>query len=163
MSLSQVRKEGQQLDNVVVTYAMQGEVMALAYSVRDRDGAWQQGTHTIPLAWTLCHYGGSRPWFLCPQCARRVAVLALLGRWFACRHCARLPYASQRETPLDRGYRAVRRLRHKIGVSSSLMEDVGRKPKRMHWRAWKRFRKQEAQAQQLVLRRIRARLPWAKG
>ena len=33
---------------------------------------------------TPCHYGGTRPWFRCPRCARRCAVLYMRGGWFKC-------------------------------------------------------------------------------
>ena len=54
---------------------------------------------TIALDWSKCHIGGRRPWFLCPtpDCGRRVAILYFDGV-FACRHCHRLTYPSQRET-----------------------------------------------------------------
>lgn len=62
-------------------------------------------TSTTPvyLDWTACHLGGQRPWFLCPTrgCGRRIANL-YGGAIFACRHCYRLAYPSQRETPDDR-------------------------------------------------------------
>jgi hypothetical protein len=35
-------------------------------------GSWPQ---VIPLDWTPCHFGGTRPWLRCPRCARRQAVL----------------------------------------------------------------------------------------
>jgi len=31
----------------------------------------------VPIERTRCHYGGMRPWFHCPRCQRRVAVLFL--------------------------------------------------------------------------------------
>src|SRR5262245_54892662 len=43
---------------------------------------------TVPLVWTSCHYGGNRPWFLCPggvndpACWRRVAILYDAGTYF---------------------------------------------------------------------------------
>jgi hypothetical protein len=57
------------------------------------------GEYAIGLDWTPCTYGGQRAWFLCPAagCGRRVATL-YGGAIFACRHCYRLVYPSQRET-----------------------------------------------------------------
>ena len=145
-----------------VSYTMQGNALVLSYQSRDSDGPWQPVMQAITLDWTLCHYGGSRPWFLCPQCARRVAVLALGGRFFLCRQCYRLPCASQCETPLDLGYHKVRKIREKAGASPNLMAPISDKPKGMHWRTFERIRAVEREAYVQVLHQIRAKLPWAR-
>jgi hypothetical protein len=59
----------------------------------------------VPVIRSQCAYGGSRPWFGCPRCAGRVAVLYLRGGRFACRKCQRVAYASQSEDVLDRMWR----------------------------------------------------------
>ena len=51
----------------------------------------------VELEWSECTYGGRRPWFLCPDCRERVALLYLGDGHFRCRHCLRLVYESQRE------------------------------------------------------------------
>ena len=50
----------------------------------------------LRLAWTPCNYGGSRPWFLCPGCDRRAAILYVEGGRLLCRPCLGLSYPSQR-------------------------------------------------------------------
>ena len=37
----------------------------------------EKGEYAVAIQWTPCHYGGSRPWFICPakDCGRRVAIL----------------------------------------------------------------------------------------
>lgn len=73
-------------------------------------------TYAVSLAETRCNYGGTRPWFLCPAdgCSRRVRKLYLGNRYFACRHCYRLRYASQtehrRERLERRRYKLIRRI-----------------------------------------------------
>lgn len=64
-------------------------------------------THTanIGLAYVPCPLGGTRPWFRCPNCGRRVGLLYLRHRRFACRHCQEVAYASQSEDELDRMWR----------------------------------------------------------
>jgi len=61
--------------------------------------------YDIGLQWTACQFGGRRPWFLCPgvsqsglSCSRRVRTLYLPpgARWFCCRTCWSLTYASTR-------------------------------------------------------------------
>ncbi len=47
---------------------------------------------------TPCNYGGDRPWFLCGDCGRRVALIYAKGKDFACRHCKNLTYRSCQES-----------------------------------------------------------------
>ncbi|QDL37204.1 hypothetical protein [Rhodoferax sediminis] len=54
-----------------------------------------------------CHLGGQRHWFTCPRCSKRVAVLYTPGRYFACRQCGGLGYATQKEGAGDRGQQAA--------------------------------------------------------
>ena len=56
---------------------------------------------------TPCTLGGSRPWFRCPTCSRRVAIIYGAGRLFGCRPCKSLAYASQFEDGGDRAIRPV--------------------------------------------------------
>ena len=55
----------------------------------------------VRVAWTPCHFGGRRPWFLClgRGCGRRVAKLCLPLRggasYYLCRHCHDLTYRSR--------------------------------------------------------------------
>jgi len=57
--------------------------------------------YKIPLTTTPCYFGGKRYWFICPwyankvYCGRRVGVLYLDGKYFACRHCYDLTYNSR--------------------------------------------------------------------
>ena len=102
---------------------------------------WEDIRQVIPLDWTPCHYGGQRPWFRCPGCQRRVAVLCGYDTLFLCRHCYRLPYTSQYETRLDRLYRKMRKLQDHIGGQYT------RKPKGMHWRTWERLRDEAIEAE----------------
>ena len=87
--------------------ALQPEGVVLTYRYRVGGGDWESVRQVVTLAWTPCHYGGERPWFRCPGCQRRVAVLCGDDRLFLCRHCYRLPYTSQYETRLDRLYRKL--------------------------------------------------------
>jgi hypothetical protein len=52
----------------------------------------------VYLTWTPTHFGGQRPWFICGNCGRRVAVLYGAGKYFACRHCYDLTYRSSQES-----------------------------------------------------------------
>lgn len=115
--------------------------VTLRYRNRSKGGDWQDMRYAVQLAWTACHYGGQRAWWLCPGvgCGRRVAVL-YGGKVYACRHCQRLAYPSQRETPGDRAIRRVNALRKQLGWVPGLVHGDGDKPKGMHWRTYDRVR-----------------------
>ena len=57
--------------------------------------------YKIPLTTTSCYFGGKRYWFICPwyangkYCGRKVGVLYLGNKYFACRHCYDLTYNSR--------------------------------------------------------------------
>jgi len=100
----------------------------------------------VPITWTRCHFGGSRPWFRCPvyssgsYCGRRAAKLYSAGKLFACRGCYRLAYASQHEALRHRGLGKAQKIRMRLGGSPS-MAGFPDKPKGMHWRTYDRLRR----------------------
>ena len=114
--------------------------VTLDYRQRDRGGEWQAMKYPVHLAYTACTYGGQRVWWLCPAvgCGRRVAVL-YGGSVFACRHCQRLAYKSQRETQQDRFYRRANNLRDRLGWVPGVIHGPGSKPKGMHWKTFWRL------------------------
>ena len=114
--------------------------VTLDYRNRPNGGEWQAMNYPVRLAWTACHYGGQRAWWLCPAvgCGRRVAVL-FGGPVFACRHCQRLVYKCQRETPNDRCIRRADKLRDRLGWVAGIVHGTGDKPKGMHWQTFWRM------------------------
>lgn len=114
--------------------------VTLAYRQRDRGGEWQAMNYPVRLTYTACHYGGQRAWWLCPGagCGRRVAVL-YGGSVFACRHCQKLAYKSQRETPNDRTIRRADKVRDRLGWQAGILNGNGGKPKGMHWSTFARL------------------------
>jgi len=99
----------------------------------------------VELEWTPCHYGGARPWFLCPLCSRRVALL-YSGQRFACRHCHDLAYASTRQDETERGIVKAQKIRERLGGSPNLAQPFPWKPKGMHWRTYYRLEEEAHQA-----------------
>lgn len=93
----------------------------------------------VALTTTPCALGGSRSWFLCPACGKRVAVIYGTGRLFACRQCKGLAYSSQGESAVDRAARRADRLRKKLGWELGILNGPGLKAKGMHWRTFKRL------------------------
>jgi hypothetical protein len=103
--------------------------------------------NTVRLEWTLCRFGGHRPWWLCPVagCGRRVALL-YAGRALACRTCSGLAYRSQRETTPDRAIRRADDLRKLLGWKPGIAHPSGEKPKGMQWRTFWRLRERHDEA-----------------
>jgi hypothetical protein len=112
----------------------------LNYRHRSGGGEWKDERYPVRLAWTPCHYGRARAWFVCPAvgCGRRVAIL-YGGGIFACRHCYRLAYASQREGADDRALRRADTIRRRLGWKPGILNGLGDKPKGMHWRTFERL------------------------
>ncbi len=71
-------------------------------------------------------------------CRRRVAIL-YGGVIFACRHCYRLAYPSQREADYDRLARRADKTRVRLGWEPDTLNGDGPKPKGMHWQTFERL------------------------
>ena len=103
------------------------------------DSEWQDIEQIIDLDYTACTYGGMRPWWLCPCCDRRVAILYEQGKLFACRYCCNLVYACQRENASDRAARRADSIRRRLGWKEGILNPKGWKPRGMHWRTYQRL------------------------
>ncbi|MGZ8227981.1 MAG: hypothetical protein ACXWT3_15300 [Methylococcaceae bacterium] len=116
--------------------------LRLIYSYRRNGDEWESLNYLVRLQTTSCNYGGLRYWFTCPAVGygRRVAVLYLGGKYFACRHCYRLAYKSQRETVGDRATRKADKIRDKLHWELGILNGNGWKPKGMHWKTYHRLR-----------------------
>lgn len=86
----------------------------------------------VQLSHSPCNLGGSRPWFNCPRCARRVALLYLRSGRFACRHCQRVAYSSQSEDAMGRTWLKQRKLEARLG-------EGWRRPKAMRLATYQRL------------------------
>lgn len=91
-------------------------------------------SYDVQIDRTKCNYGGSRPWFCCPRCVRRCAVLYGIARdgRFGCRRCMRLAYLSEAEDTLGRLWRKQRKLEARLGEN-------GERPKGMRVRTYTRI------------------------
>jgi hypothetical protein len=132
-----------------IGYMVGVDRMVLNYRHRPHGGDWEDVEQVIFFDRTSCNYGGSRPWFLCSRCQRRVAVLYGAGKYFLCRHCYNLTYASQQESKEDRLMRKARKIRERLGASNNLMIPVLFKPKNMHQKTFDRLRIEEDHANTL--------------
>lgn len=119
--------------------SVQAQRVTFTYRHRAGNGHWQEVHCAVPLDRTPCHYGGTRAWWLCPCCGRRVALL-YIGKLPACRHCYRLAYRSEREASHYRAARRADTIRHRLGWKPGFLSGSGPKPKGMHWRTFERLR-----------------------
>jgi hypothetical protein len=119
-----------ELDAVILTYRASNLLFREARSIEQR----------ISISWTNCHFGGRRPWFVCSvrtngrYCGRRVALLYLDGKFFACRSCYRLVYESQQEDPFIRSLKRSQKIRMRLGGSGDPFGPLPEKP----WGMWQR-------------------------
>lgn len=139
-------RDGRKVSSIDVR-AFRGAV-ELSYSVGPGGalGRKEDMRYTVPLTWTPCNFGGSRPWFLCPgmvngvACGRRVAKLYLRHRYFLCRHCHDLTYASRQQGGRIAALRSkCQRIRQKLGGSANMTEPFPKRPKGMHLRTYMRL------------------------
>jgi hypothetical protein len=92
---------------------VENDCLILCYCLTRNDKS-EKIEERVSLSWTRCNYGGERPWFRCPGCGRRVAVLILGGKLFLCRHCYRLKYCSQLERDMDRANSKIQKLKDRL-------------------------------------------------
>jgi len=114
-------EEGEEIASLGVLASAQA--VTLPYTLRWPRTDWdpEHVRYTIPVTWTPCHYGGRRPWFLCPgrNCGRRVAKLYLpldgSAKYYLCRHCYGLAYESQRQALHNRFLQKACRIKRRLG------------------------------------------------
>jgi hypothetical protein len=141
-SISQWTRDGRPAGSVGLQ--AEAQALVLVYAAKGlQDLDWTPIRERIDLATTPCQYGGERPWFVCPSCQQRRAVLYLVGDRFRCRCCHDLVYSSTRVTPGARAQRRADAVRAQLGDGSGRripgLVDLP-KPKGMHWRTYRRLR-----------------------
>ena len=133
-----------------------GDLLRLSYRIRQHGGDWQDVEQPTPIVWTPCRFGGSRPYFACPgvvkgiACGRRVLKLYGAGRYFLCRHCYRLAYASQRENRYDRALRRANKIRIRLGGETGTASMFPARSKGMHRRTYERLQSAVLNAEMLA-------------
>lgn len=98
----------------------------------------QSYSYPIQLTKTRCNYGGSRHWWLCPKCSKRVSVLYCAGR-YVCRHCIGACYQSQLQQPIDRLFSRADTIRQRLGWQAGIAHGIGERPKGMHYSTYDRL------------------------
>ena len=111
----------------------------------------------IGLEHTACHFGGTRPWFRCPDCGARVAII-YVRKSPSCRTCSRLVYPSQAEDATARSWRRTQKIDLRLGVADDNWWKVQR-PKGMRQATFERLRAAYWQEDRV---REQALLSWPK-
>jgi hypothetical protein len=117
-------------------------------------GEWVDVDERVRIVRVPCRYGGTRPYFICPGvvngtlCGRRVSKLYGPGRYFLCRHCCRLAYASQSEDVLNRSVRRANKIKRRLGGNGGIDSPFPPKPKGMWRRTYERLREQALDAEE---------------
>jgi hypothetical protein len=122
-----------------IDYEVHHDSVCFKYNVRSNPSeAWRPYKYHVPITHTPCNYGGTRAWFKCPHCFKRVAVL-YIDEQIACRTCHKLNYTSQQQTKGTWQQRdRMNKVREKLGWP--LFKDVyvwqRIKPKGMHYKTF---------------------------
>lgn len=128
--------------------------LQLTYRVRLGGGEWEDVAETVRIARVACRFGGLRPYFICPgvvrglACRRRVIKLHAAGRYFLCRHCYCLAYASQSEDACNRLLRRAHKIKQRLGGDPGPAEPLPPKPPGMWQRTYERLAEQALDADQ---------------
>jgi len=121
-------------ENGVGVTVLGSECALVSYS----DTRGEAITERIGIEWTPCNYGGARPWWSCPQCDRRCAIVYARGMWpFMCRLCADLTYETAQSDAFTRAITKTNKRRARLGWEPG--EPFPPKPKGMHWRTFERL------------------------
>jgi hypothetical protein len=126
---------------VSINLRTEGDRLHLSYPVRGGASEWRLVTDTIAIVHLPRRFGGSRAYFICPgprrtDCGRRITKLHLSNRYFLCRHCTKLAYASQFESSGQRAFRRANKLKQRLDMGVGLAEPLPEKPKGMWARTY---------------------------
>jgi len=136
----------------------------LEYRSRSHGGDWEDVKEPVELTWTPCHYGGRRPWFICPgvvagrYCGRRVGKLYAGGKYFLCRHCYDLTYQTRKENRSGRLMLKAQNIQRRLGGQGGYAYDFPKKPKGMHWTTYERWVRRYEEADLASWAAVAARL-----
>lgn len=115
--------------------------VTLNYRTRRHGDEWRDMRYQVILDWTPCHYGSTRPWWLCPRCGRRVAVL-WGDLFYACRHCQQINYESTRTAESSKPFDRAGKIRKRLGWVPGVAHGIGDRPRGMHMKTYLRLLQQ---------------------
>ena len=129
-----------------VSYRAEPDCFILKYKTRRNGDYWERITLTIGIARIRCHFGGTRPYFICPNlkngapCGRRAGRLYSVDKYFFCRHCANVTYTSQSESTHERLMRQANTIRASLGGEPGMAKSIPTRPKGMWQQTYQKKR-----------------------
>lgn len=142
LSIYELRRAGRLFPGLRGTWVWRraGRVVDSIVIESEEDRLTIDDWRSIQLERQPCNFGGQRPWFRCPDCASRVAILYRADDGdFRCRSCMRLNYKVQRESRTDRLLRRAEKIRAKLGWEPGIANDPEGKPPNMRWKTYHRL------------------------
>jgi hypothetical protein len=127
-----------------ISLSAQQSQLVVSFRITEKTGNHYDVEQSIPIIRSPCNYGGNRPFFGCPgvvngtPCRRRVAKLFKGGRYFLCRHCYSVAYASQSEDNASRMLSRANSLRMALGGEPGTAHWIAPKPKGMWQRTYEK-------------------------
>jgi hypothetical protein len=155
------RVRGEVVASISVATSPAGDLVTLRYRTTPAGGPGRDVVDQIQIERTACNFGGDRPWFRCPDCGRRAAIL-YGGTVFRCRGCCELVYASQREDELLRALSRAQDIRIRLGGTGDMFSLFPERPKGMHRSTYERVRERHDQAAERLSRLMAAELGWER-
>ena len=131
-------------DVATIAHLCTGSDLVLYYQLGLECGGSELVEQDFQLTEVDCHFGGTRTYAICSavvagrRCGRRVGKLYAGGRYFACRHCYDLCYASQLEPKYHRLERRSKKLRRAVGGEIDEVSGVPARPKGMWYETYER-------------------------
>ena len=129
---------------MTIAHLCTGSDLVLYYQLGLECGGSELVEQDFQLTEVDCHFGGTRTYAICSavvagrRCGRRVGKLYAGGRYFACRHCYDLCYASQLEPKYHRLERRSKKLRRAVGGEIDEVSGVPARPKGMWYETYER-------------------------
>jgi hypothetical protein len=128
-----------------INIVAQVDGVRLLYWVIGPKGERMRIDEFVPFRYTPTRFGGHRQWLMCRRCGRHCRLL-FGGRYFRCRQCHGLTYASRNETPAQRAMHRADRIANRLhdmwkGTTKGKWE-FPPKPPRMRWSTYRRLKEQ---------------------
>lgn len=127
----QMRREGG--DRAQLWTRFEGDRLTVDFDLgRDLFGR-RRRRFVLRVRWSKCHFGGRRPWLVCPgeACGRGVAIL--YGKEdFLCRRCRGVSYPLQRVPARSRDRARAQMCRIRLGGTGDMTDTFPERPKGMH-------------------------------
>ena len=129
-----------------ISIVTQGNGVRLLYWITGSNGGRIRVDELVPFCYTATRFGGHRQWLMCLKCGRRYRRIFSGCRYFRCRLCYGLKYASRNgssaQRTLHRAVRIANRLHDMWRGTTKGKWEFPPKPSRMRWRTYLRLRRQ---------------------